>query len=101
MFGGSAVGADVDELMAMASQVLQTPVINLTGLKGRYDFSVDLSAELTPELIGKRETPLMPADLVPMAASVMQKQLGLKLDSRRLPVEMLVIDHLEKTPTDN
>jgi len=29
------------------------------------------------------------------------QQLGLKLDSRKAPVEMIVIDHLEKTPTEN
>jgi uncharacterized protein (TIGR03435 family) len=29
------------------------------------------------------------------------QQLGLKLDARKAPVDMIVIDHVEKTPTEN
>jgi uncharacterized protein (TIGR03435 family) len=29
------------------------------------------------------------------------QQLGLKLDARKMPVETIVVDHLEKTPTEN
>jgi uncharacterized protein (TIGR03435 family) len=29
------------------------------------------------------------------------QQYGLKLDARKAPIEMLIVDHVEKTPTDN
>jgi uncharacterized protein (TIGR03435 family) len=33
--------------------------------------------------------------------AAVQQQLGLKLESRKGPVEMIVVDHVEKTPTEN
>jgi uncharacterized protein (TIGR03435 family) len=100
VMGAVAERADLDEMMAMASQLLHTPIVNLTGLKGRYDFSLDFS-EYLPELAAKRESPMTPEDLIPIAASAMQKQLGLKLESRKTPVEILVIDRVDKIPAEN
>jgi uncharacterized protein (TIGR03435 family) len=37
----------------------------------------------------------------PTGAGALQSQLGLKLDKQKVPVEILVVDHLEKTPTGN
>jgi uncharacterized protein (TIGR03435 family) len=38
---------------------------------------------------------------VAVLQSALPKQLGLKLESRKMPVEMLVIDHVEKSPVEN
>jgi uncharacterized protein (TIGR03435 family) len=101
-FGANAERADLDEMAALISQPLQAPVINMTGLKGRFDFSVDLTEYITPELLGgKHEGGGPPPDLISIAISALQKQLGLKLESRKMPVEILVIDHAEKAPTEN
>jgi uncharacterized protein (TIGR03435 family) len=40
-------------------------------------------------------------DAVPIISSAMEKQLGLKLEATKVPVDTLVIDHVEKTPTEN
>ena len=37
----------------------------------------------------------------PSLMTALQEQLGLKLDQRKGPVDLLVIDHLEKTPVEN
>ena len=37
----------------------------------------------------------------PSIFTAVQEQLGLKLESQKVPLEMLVIDHCERTPTDN
>jgi len=102
MFRGTVVRADLDEIAAMLSQPLQMPVVNQTGLTGRYDFSADLAEYVTPELLNtKRPGPELMQDMIAMAISAMNKQLGLKVELRKLPVEILVIDHLEKAPTEN
>jgi uncharacterized protein (TIGR03435 family) len=89
---------DPDELAAMLSEPLQAPVINMTGLHGRYDFSIDIAPYLTQEIVTK---PNAPSDIIPLAITALQEQLGLKLESRKVPVEMLVIDHAERTPAGN
>jgi uncharacterized protein (TIGR03435 family) len=66
-------------------------IVDATGLKGVYDFSVDY--EIDTEKVLDRNVPVSEAD-----ASLMEdlaKALGLKIESgRRLPVEMLVIDQI-------
>jgi uncharacterized protein (TIGR03435 family) len=96
--GAVAERADLDELATMLSQPLQAPVINMTGLKGRYDFKVDLTSYITDEMV-KSKGP--PPDIIGIAMAAMQEQLGLKMESRKMPVEMIVIDRAEKTPTEN
>jgi uncharacterized protein (TIGR03435 family) len=65
----------------------QAPVLDETGLSGRYQggFEFEFSA----------------AD--PTNSSLLEgvDQLGLRLEKRSLPVEMLVIDHIERAPSDN
>lgn len=40
-------------------------------------------------------------DSVPIVSSAMEKQLGLKLEAAKIAGDTLVIDHVEKTPTEN
>jgi uncharacterized protein (TIGR03435 family) len=40
-------------------------------------------------------------DSLPIVSSAMEKQLGLSLEAFKIAVDTLVIDHVEKTPTDN
>jgi uncharacterized protein (TIGR03435 family) len=99
------------------------PVIDMTELKGNYQFALDLSmAEVAgmasaagmggPGMMmrgpgggGGGDAGRGPAEAAstPGGASIFTaiQALGLKMDSRKLPIETLVIDHLEKTPTDN
>jgi uncharacterized protein (TIGR03435 family) len=102
LFRANVERADLDEIASMLSQPLQMPVLNLTGLKGRYDFSADVAEYVTPELLNtKRPGPELMQDLIAMAINAMKKQLGLNVELRKLPVEMLIIDRAEKTPTEN
>jgi uncharacterized protein (TIGR03435 family) len=89
-------------------------VVDETGLKGLYEVAVDLSlddmmAMARSQGFGAAPAP-GPGTAGPAAASdpgggtsIYQsvEKLGLKLEERKAPVEQLVIDHVEKTPTEN
>jgi uncharacterized protein (TIGR03435 family) len=89
--------ADLDELASMLSQPLQAPVVNMTGLKGRYDFKVDMAPYITPEVTSAKS----PMDLIGVGITAMQEQLGLKMESKKVPVDLIVIDRAEKSPIEN
>jgi uncharacterized protein (TIGR03435 family) len=67
------------------SQLLHEPVVDDTNLQGAYDFVLEWQQD----------------DAVPGASlfTAVQEQLGLKLERRRLPVDVLVIDRIDRTPT--
>jgi uncharacterized protein (TIGR03435 family) len=78
---------------------LRNPVVDRTGLTGRYDFMLDLAAF---PAFGKKDKGRDPNDdLISFVSSALQEQLGLKLEGRRGPAEILIIDHAEKIPTEN
>lgn len=91
-FGGRNVTlAMLAESMPMQTGLvtLPRPVIDATGLKGGFDFSI----EWTPEDTGQ------PGDVDSFGAAfreALKKQLGLKPDPQKGPVEVLVIDHVEQ-----
>jgi len=74
------------------SRSLNRPVVDETSYRDQFDFLLHWSADAAP-LSGDAE----PA---PSLFAAIQEQLGLKLEARRLPVEVLVIDRAEK-PTEN
>ena len=97
---------------------LSLPVVDMTGLTGKYDFTLDFLPEALAGLglpMGGLASPPPPGEAgggMPAAStpdgqsspslfSALQEQLGLKLEQRKGPVDLLVIDHLEKTPIEN
>lgn len=81
-------------LARILTEVMGKPVVDLTGLKGTFDFTLDGSNYTPPD------TPGQP-DVAYMFTHALQNQLGLRLENRRLTVNMLVIDHIDRTPTQN
>jgi uncharacterized protein (TIGR03435 family) len=92
------------------------PVVDLTEIKGSYQVVMDLSMEdlrnaarnfgmMAPGMGGGRggERPAADAASDPGGLSIFAavQQLGLKLEPRKVPLEGIVIDHLEKAPTEN
>jgi uncharacterized protein (TIGR03435 family) len=89
-------------------------VVDMTGLKGNYEITVEISfADLASMARSQGDAPMPPSGAAaanqapvasdPGASSIYQsvKQLGLDLEERKAPIEQLVVDHLEKTPTEN
>ena len=92
----------MDLLADRLSRILQNgrPVIDRTGLKGGYDIKLQFSRELSPSA---NTGTGMPPPLGPSGPSIfeaLQQQLGLKLESTKGPVDVLVIDHIER-PSEN
>jgi uncharacterized protein (TIGR03435 family) len=89
LFGKEASMSELAHTLSGSPWVgLDRFVIDATGLKGVYDFKVSVSA-----------APDSDPD-APSIFTVLESHLGLKLESRKGPMEMLVIDHAEK-PSDN
>jgi uncharacterized protein (TIGR03435 family) len=85
--------ANISLIADLLSDVVGQPVINRTGLKGRFTCTAD-PRPYAPD-------PSQPIDAVSMIMTLLQEQFGLKLEAKKEPVEMVVIDHVEKTPTAN
>lgn len=79
-------------LVITLSNTLGTPVIDQTGLTGFYDFSL----EWTDPLSRPANRSAQPNDAPPDLFAAVQDQLGLKLEARKAPVDIVVIDHIEK-----
>jgi uncharacterized protein (TIGR03435 family) len=81
--------SEIDSLAASLTTPVGRPVINKTGIQGNYDIKLDYAAE------GATDSTL------PSIFTALQEQLGLKLESQKVPIQTLVIDHIDKTPTEN
>ncbi|MEI9973126.1 MAG: TIGR03435 family protein [Ignavibacteriota bacterium] len=93
----------VDQL----GRFVERPVVDMTDLKGRYDLTLDVGMAdmLSMARAVGMAIPIQPPpgamDPGNSAVFTAIQQYGLKLDPRKMPIDMLVIDHVEKNPTDN
>jgi uncharacterized protein (TIGR03435 family) len=113
----TASGQPMAGLAEMLSGQLDLPVVDMTGLTAKYDFTLYFAPEaLVGMRLGAPPTPGPPpgeggggvpgasapdAQSNPSLFAAIQEQLGLKLEQRKGPVDLLVIDHLEKAPIEN
>jgi uncharacterized protein (TIGR03435 family) len=84
-----AQGVNMGGLASLFSSPAGEPVVDKTGISGTYN--VDL--KYAPE--SATDSPF------PSFFTAVQEQLGLKLEPQKVPVEILVIDHADKVPTEN
>lgn len=98
----NAEGVAMDMLTNTLSNVLGRPVIDRTGLKGNYDFKLAWTPD--PGQAGGFggppppgvEAPPPPDPNGPSIFTAVQEQLGLRLESQKGPVDLIVIDRVEK-----
>jgi uncharacterized protein (TIGR03435 family) len=95
-----------DLVNALMSSHLPGFVTDDTGLKAKYDFILTYSTPRFPEPVDADLLPWMvnPPELsepLPDLFAAMESQLGLKLQAKKGPVDVIVIDHIEKRPTEN
>lgn len=91
-----AQGVGIDGVVNMLASAVHRTVIDKTGLKGKYDFTL----EFAPDHDGPPGADNAAADDAPSIFAAVEEQLGLKLQPGKGPVDTLVIDHVEQ-PTEN
>ncbi len=74
--------------------LLPGEIFDLTGLKGLYDFTLDLSG------LGVHNDP-SEVSAAPSVFMSVQDNLGLRLQAQKAQIDVLVIDHAEKVPSEN
>jgi uncharacterized protein (TIGR03435 family) len=85
----------VSRLTFMLSRRMGIPVLDQTGLNKTYDYTIDISGLNN---FNPRSTDDAPG---PTIFTAVQDDLGLKLESRKEPIEVLVIDSVDRIPTEN
>ena len=119
MPGRARVLGGVQPLSALADMLgnqLGNPVVDKTGLTGNYDFTLEFAPEpgrMMGPFGGLPPPPPPPPGAVPgpgqadaqseapALLTAIQEQLGLKLEQKKGPLDLVVIDHAEKVPTEN
>jgi len=87
----------------LQANIMEQPVVDKTGLTERYDFALrytpDASARLT-NVPNARPQTMNDSDALPDMFTAFQQQLGLRIDSTRAPVDVVVVDSIER-PSEN
>jgi len=84
----------IDDFASAVSSILGQPVINETHMEGRYNVVLTYAPE--------RGADAPPADNdAPSIFTAIEQQLGLKLEPRKVPVDVFVVDRCARMPTEN
>ena len=93
----TAVQLTIGELAGMLSDRFDRPVVDMTGLTAKYDFTLHFDPS---GVVGTMTAP--PGDdPLPDVFVAVQQQLGLRLEPQKRMIDLVVIDHAEKTPAEN
>jgi uncharacterized protein (TIGR03435 family) len=75
----------------------QRPVVDKTGLSGRYDFALKFSSDLPNGASSGAAEP----SAVPDLSAALREQLGLQLNEKKLPFDVVVVESFDRQPTGN
>jgi uncharacterized protein (TIGR03435 family) len=88
-------GVSTADLARVLSQQIGRPIADETGLKGAYNFKLNWTPDMDPN-----STATSTADSGPSIFTAVQEQLGLRLESAKVPVRVLVVDHIDRPDQD-
>jgi uncharacterized protein (TIGR03435 family) len=98
---------DSDFLREFLEGYLKRPVVDETGLSGRYDFRLEYAREGPPPAVASPESKAgkaradVPDDPgVPLVTAI-QQQLGLKVEAKKITMQVVAVDRADKVPTGN
>jgi uncharacterized protein (TIGR03435 family) len=90
---GATNASMTDVAEALAHGALDRPVVDQTGLTGKFDLRLTWTPDDKPAATESADAP-------PDLFTAIQQELGLKLESTKAPVNVLVIDHIERPSED-
>jgi len=90
-------GISIHTLAVLLSRQLRQPVLDKTGLEGTFDVNLEWTPDDPPSPAGEPSGLTLHPDIF----GAVQSQLGLKLEMRKTPLEVLVVDRAEKVPAAN
>ncbi|HEV3197818.1 MAG TPA: TIGR03435 family protein [Bryobacteraceae bacterium] len=88
----------ISQLTDMLSNIFRAPVVDMTDLKGKYDVTLNLAKYIGDIQPSPGGAPPDPLSIITMG---LQEELGLKLESKKLSLDVLIIDRAEKAPAEN
>ncbi len=90
------------QLHGMAPGYANRPVVDLTGLQGAFDFTLVYSRPdvVRRSLRASAENELADPSGAISLSEAMEKQLGVKMETQKHPAPVLVIDHIEQSPSE-
>jgi uncharacterized protein (TIGR03435 family) len=86
--------ASMASLADLVTRIWDQMVVDNTGLPGVYDFELRWNNDLLNAASGE-------ADSFPPLSTAVEDTLGLRLEAKKIPVEVIVVDHVERVPTGN
>lgn len=97
----TATSSTMDYFAFRLASLMDRPVVDQTNLHGGYDFSLEYTRDLPAEFpAGAKINGEDPDTTGPTLFEALKRQLGLELKPQRGPVDVIVIDHVEK-PSEN
>jgi uncharacterized protein (TIGR03435 family) len=78
---------------------MRQPILNASGLAGEYDFVISWSTASRQANTGLQANTA--ADSGPTIFAAIQEQLGLRLEAKKVPVDSVIVDHIERVPSEN
>jgi uncharacterized protein (TIGR03435 family) len=103
--GGAIVrGAALGDFLEDLSRELTLPVVDRTGLKGRWDFTLNPEKYVhafRASMMTDPNRPSEPEARAMLLEQILMGELGLRIERRKEAIEFVVIDHADKTPVEN
>jgi uncharacterized protein (TIGR03435 family) len=92
-----ATRASLQKLVGLLTMFVGSPVLDETGMAGEYDFKL----EFAPDERWRGFSTTSGADDAQTLEAAIKDQLGLKLEKTKRPLDVLVVDRVDKAPTEN
>ena len=73
----------------------------MTGLTGRYDITLNVAKYAADMAARGQSIESAPADPLALISMILQEEFGLKLEAKKMPLNVLIVDHAEKVPVEN